>query len=709
MKALKHMALTRKLSTSSLVALALSSMLSIVAYTQPGASASTIDFTSAAPQGFGDRQNSMAWSMIWWKNHLYVGTARSATCVKEATLARYLTYVQYPPQEDDIECTPSPQDLPLQAEIWRWTPATGAWELLFRSPQDVPIPNHPGKFVARDIGFRSMVVFTEPDGTEALYVGGTSSNSFNEGVPPPRLLRSVDGETFTPVPQTPGTFLGDLDANSFRSLAMHKGRLYAIVSQGLLGFGKVIEAISPAAGDNAFRLATDGSSSFFEMASFNGELYIGSSNKTVPFSVVKLQIGGDPPYPTTPVLLDGGNRHPHPSRSVVSMYVFKDRLFVSTDRPSELYRINPDDSWDLIVGSPRDTPVGRKQPLSGMDVGFDWPLNMHMWRMQTYNGQLYIGTVDQSTRWRSSAQHRALLEPSMGFDLFQSSDGEQFTTITRNGFGDKFNYGVRTFAVTPNGLFLGSLNQYYGLNIWRGQPPVAPLSDAPFNFFLPLAAQSHEARASAPPTAATAPALAAPARARAEMHGAQVVVSWKVVPGATLYHVFRSQLVFESGVSVPDDDTPGLLLPGPFQELGITDQPYYVDTTVRNGGQYHYYVVAGNREMRSLPSNTARAPTLAPAVSFDTLLRWLDDWSRQSATTAGVQHSAGPALSHAHAFASVGDWDGAYAELAQLQRALAQKSAPIDPWRVTDLRGLLDILIQRVKLASLGVIDPRDL
>jgi hypothetical protein len=64
---------------------------------------------------------------------------------------------------------------------------------------------------------------------------------------------------------------------------------------------------------------------------------------------------------------------------------------------------------------------------------------------------------------------------------------------------------------------------------------------------------------------------------------------------------------------------------------------------------------------------------------------------------------------HAQALASLGDWDGTYAELAQLQRALAQKQALIEPWRVTDLRQMLDILIQRVKLASLGVIDPRDL
>jgi hypothetical protein len=30
-----------------------------------------------APQGFGDRQNSQAWSMAWWRGRLYVGTGRA--------------------------------------------------------------------------------------------------------------------------------------------------------------------------------------------------------------------------------------------------------------------------------------------------------------------------------------------------------------------------------------------------------------------------------------------------------------------------------------------------------------------------------------------------------------------------------------------------------------------------------------------------------
>ena len=39
------------------------------------------DFTMVALQGFGDRQNSYAWSMAWFNNQLLVGTDRAQACV----------------------------------------------------------------------------------------------------------------------------------------------------------------------------------------------------------------------------------------------------------------------------------------------------------------------------------------------------------------------------------------------------------------------------------------------------------------------------------------------------------------------------------------------------------------------------------------------------------------------------------------------------
>ena len=49
-----------------------------------------------------------------------------------------------------------------------------------------------------------------------------------------------------------------------------------------------------------------------------------------------------------------------------------------------------------------------------------------------------------------------------GFDLYRTSDGENFETITRNGFNDKYNYGCPSFLATDEGLYIGTCNPFYG-------------------------------------------------------------------------------------------------------------------------------------------------------------------------------------------------------------------------------------------------------
>ncbi len=53
-----------------------------------------------------------------------------------------------------------------------------------------------------------------------------------------------------------------------------------------------------------------------------------------------------------------------------------------------------------------------------------------------------------------------------GCDLVVTSDGLNFQTITRNGFGDNNNHGLRVFAVTNSGLSVGTANPYHGTQIW---------------------------------------------------------------------------------------------------------------------------------------------------------------------------------------------------------------------------------------------------
>ena len=55
---------------------------------------------------------------------------------------------------------------------------------------------------------------------------------------------------------------------------------------------------------------------------------------------------------------------------------------------------------------------------------------------------------------------------SRGFDMYVTSDGVNFETLTTSGFGDLYNHGLRVFAVTNQGLCLGTANPFYGTQLW---------------------------------------------------------------------------------------------------------------------------------------------------------------------------------------------------------------------------------------------------
>lgn len=69
-----------------------------------------------------------------------------------------------------------------------------------------------------------------------------------------------------------------------------------------------------------------------------------------------------------------------------------------------------------------------------------------------------------------------------GFDMYVTEDGVNFTTLTTNGFNDPYNHGLRTFAVTNQGLCLGTANPFYGCQVWiqrkeNSENPVDPDPD----------------------------------------------------------------------------------------------------------------------------------------------------------------------------------------------------------------------------------------
>lgn len=468
------------------------------------------DFDQVGTQGCGDPRNSYIQGMEWFQDALYVGTFRDSLCLMKRT-----TRNVPPPKMEfwPVKC-PEPENPEfLRGQLLRFDPDTDEWELVYRSPM-VEVN---GMRVMRDVGYRAMAVFQgKSDEQPCLYTGSISATGC-------RILRSTDGrdwhETVT------------LDGPCVRSLVPFNGELYTTIigevdkagNEG--GIRPLLASSDPASGD-WYQVSEPGfgdptNQSIFEMIEFNGFLYASTMNPIGGMQIWKTDAQGTPPYTWTKIVTAGAYRG-FLNEFGLSMAVLGECLYVGTgiagggyDRlrqvgpaPAEIIRLHKDDSWELIVGSPRVTPEGIRVPLSGMGPGFNNFLNGYMWRMCVHDNWLYMGTfngaafmkyrphnlqIENADQFRVNSKLLATsdldqyLDEYGGCHLWRSRDGIRWLPITRNGFGTQYNMGIRQLTSTPKGLFVGVCNPFGpdvavkhgeewayepnprgGIEVWRG-------------------------------------------------------------------------------------------------------------------------------------------------------------------------------------------------------------------------------------------------
>jgi hypothetical protein len=213
---------------------------------------------------------------------------------------------------------------------------------------------------------------------------------------------------------------------------------------------------------------------------------------------------GTPPYTWNPIIVNGAYAQNLISDFAMSMEIYSDPtycppvstggpggcLYVGTDRPNEMVRIHPDttgkvgvdatDSWDLIVGNPRNIPAGTGPgetgspqyvaPLSGIGQYFDNGFTGHFWRMGVGSQGLYMGTWDESTDATAPFANPTLSpmwSQEYGTDVWRSPDGVNWTFVSKVGLGDGNNTGSRSFASTPFGLFMGTARNTGGTQVFN--------------------------------------------------------------------------------------------------------------------------------------------------------------------------------------------------------------------------------------------------
>lgn len=632
--------------------LAATALLALTGSTSTALNASSPALEVIAQNGFGDNNNSYAWSMDWFDGKLYVGTGRDVLCVEDITVQHFLplisSYVTNP--SPSVRCPANPYDLNLRAEIWQYTPKTRTWKRVYRSPTEQN-PLAPTEQVASDIAYRGMVDYTDPWGRQALYAAGVSADEYLPPLldsNPPRILRSYDGVHWEAlnlphiVVHYPG---GNDPPMGFRTLVVFHNHLFVTATPDLTGDGSLFEIKQPWSNHPSLVQVSPPNIDVFEVATFDGDLYLGAGDAKSGYSVWRTSGYG---HPFTPVVTGGGGRG-HLVTSVVSMQVYRGGLYVGasgwynrgTLPLSELIRIDPNGSWTLVVGAPRKLSNGETMyPTSGLGAGFDSVFNAHFWRMASSDGGLYVGTNSWSDVLKSDAGFAPwvtdVLAADTGYQMWVTCDGEDFTALTRDAFGaGEYNFGARTLQPGGPGetedLYIGSANHAEGTMILDDRDPAcASLIDRPHT-------------------------LAPPSAMIADGTGKGTLLSWKPSPGAVRYEVLAASevqlpLYLKPPPTLPDGfqmegATPTLTepeapesvqvtlsLPGQLEPIASTTDPFFVD---RSNSHRVFAVVAVNAAgQASDPSNIQIAPEPEPSPTFGSLRQALGSaWSASAAAT----------------------------------------------------------------------------
>jgi hypothetical protein len=479
--------------------------------------------------------------------------------------------------------------------------------------------------------------------------------------------------------------------SSFNKVTAFNNRLYLVVG-GDFGHGVLYEAANPELGNNAFQKVSPAGMTFTFMEVFKDRLYLAQGAQPVdsnpPYKIVKMDTSVSP-YAFSTVV--DGARLPawnaaNAPRSIATMHAVGDALWVASNQPVELLRINPNDTWDLFIGQSRqDASLKWRYPRTGLGDNFDWFFNIHIHRMQSHNGHLYTATADLSNGYplNTLATFNNLFQSRYGFDVHRTTNGWYFSPITLQGFQEKDplgtnnwnNFTGRVMNTTEYGLFIGTGNNQLGNQMWRGT------TDGP---------------AVLPP----------PQNLELERTVAGVVLSWLPSPGATLYRIFKAEAAYAFQLGVPFY-AGGSTYPRPFTEIGTTagNVLNFIDPG-SIGTSSQYYVVAEDASAKkSDASNLVRAPSLNQLTTFLSLQNAVNEWATNGELAPAVQAPVIQGLTAARSQAIANNFVGAATTLNAIKTQLALAGPLlVKPWRADDGKVLLDRMMRRLILAQQGVI-----
>lgn len=381
-----------------------------VKWTGRGAPTEPCNNPGFSEDGQPNPMNAYAWSMASFGDHLYVGTLNRVN--------------------DKIHDS---GDISEGGEVWRYksgpTVNSGVWQ------QDAD----PGFGDLSNYGIRAMMVYNDQ-----LYAG-----TFNRENGTQLWRRSLDTAA------GPGQWqiiadagFGDVGNDSVRSMAVFNGQLYLGMKNNISGaylfkYDADTEVVSLVCGgtDGILRETEDVVS---ELVSFGDHLWILTWG-TVGVGVYRMDLQEN----IEAVSTEGVDKF---NSGIMSSAVYNGKIYLGTVNlytGAQLYVLE-----NASAADPMDVVLKR------VGANVFQSTEAYLWRMQAFEGQLYIGT------WNPFNTFRPLQWEKYGATLYRMDESEDFCQVIGNrklieeGFGQTVNYGIRSMAEHSGRLFIGTAQPF---------------------------------------------------------------------------------------------------------------------------------------------------------------------------------------------------------------------------------------------------------
>ena len=439
--------------------------------------------------GFGDQYNAYAYSAAVFRGSMYIGTGRANLVflrfgMPNVHIDMWPVPIEYKNYEQAFENDVS------AAEIWRFSPSSSTPKRVHQADW-YQLEN--GISFRRHYGYRSMCTYRDGSRDIALYVASTS-RSRGDG---PDLMVSYDGESFSRLPKP--SIISEFSSNeitltSIRSLLQYEELLVTTItgaSNGNVngaGITTIFATDDPTSGQ-WHSINGKGLGTFpevvvvYELCIHQGLLYAGTGGIN-GFQLWRGRRSGKYEFTWELVVKDGGGRGAL-NQGIISLCSHRDYLYIGTgiqngghDRTNnvgpaaaEVLRLAPNDELELVCANPRDGLL----PLSGRGPGFGNYFNAYIWKIVSIDDRLLLGTMDWSVfgLWaireeRKTRFGRLLDWESMqvflssygGAELWSSEDGVDWNCITRNGFNNIYNFGIRNIVKWNGNTYVCTANPF---------------------------------------------------------------------------------------------------------------------------------------------------------------------------------------------------------------------------------------------------------